>query len=44
MHILLFLPAATCKSFTDLDYINANIYAEIPLLEDNPTRVLAAVV
>ena len=44
MHILLFLPAATRKLFTDLDYINANICAEIPLLEDNPTRVLTAVV
>jgi hypothetical protein len=44
MHILLFLLAATRKLFTDLDYINANIYVEIPLLEDNPTGVLTAVV
>ena len=44
MHILLFLPAATCKSFTDLDYINVNICAEISLLEDNPIRVLIAIV
>ena len=44
MHILLFLPAATYKLFIDLDYINANIYVEIPLLENNSTRVLIAVV
>jgi len=44
MHILLFLPFTTRELFIDLDYINANICAEIPLLEDNLIGVLIAIV
>ena len=44
MHLLLFLPAATREAFTDPGHIDSHISAEIPLLEDDPTGVLTAVV
>ena len=44
MHLLLFLPTATREAFTDPGHIDFYISAEIPLLEDDLTGVLIAVV